>query len=146
MNTLTNQTDKRNLQSLRLQAVLEDYFRALRERIPALIEVQGGLPRSFWAQEQTRLVSCLKSGQDDLFSKEIAHQIIALLTASVDELVVLEAIGEVSLPMLRHELRIGPLSDARAEKITFRRIEGENVPQLPSMQPTANLRFDAMLV
>ena len=52
--------DRHNpISKLNLQAALEQYLRALRERIPAMIELKGALPTNFWTQEEKTLANML---------------------------------------------------------------------------------------
>src|SRR5262249_25414492 len=103
-----------------LQAALEHYLRALRERIPAVIELEGALPADFWTQAESTLANYLASVEShEPQSDEWAHQMMALTTPRVDELLAMESSDEISLDMLRYELRIGPLSDSRAERFAL---------------------------
>ncbi len=105
---------------MRLQAALEQYLRALRERIPAMIELKGALPAHFWAQEEKALVKMLLPVEvSEIQRTQWARSIISTLAARVNELLIMESQREISLDMLRYELRIGPLSDARAERLAI---------------------------
>jgi hypothetical protein len=105
---------------MRLQAALEEYLRALRERIPAIIELKGSLPVNFWTQEEKVLAKMLLPvGTGEFQATQWARTIISVLAARVNELLIMESQREISLDMLRYELRIGPLSDARAERLAL---------------------------
>jgi hypothetical protein len=103
-----------------LQAALEHYLRALRERIPAIIELKGALPVNFWAEEEAELVQLLAL----IGAAEAAWNVIAVIALRVDELLTMQEKGDISLDMLRYELRIGPLSDARADRFAAQQARG----------------------
>ena len=103
---------------VRLQSAFEHYLRALRERIAATIELKGTLPANFWTQEENALAMSLDGMRNgEIGMDDLAHSIISTTAPRVDELLAMESNLEISLDMLRYELRIGPLSDSRAERM-----------------------------
>jgi len=103
-----------------LQTALEQYLRVLRERIPSTIEIKGTLPANFWTQEEKALTTILLSLEtSNIQAAQLSRTITAVITSRVNELLIMESQREISLDMLRYELRIGPLSDARAERLAL---------------------------
>lgn len=130
-------------------AVLEQHFRALRERIAGVIEREGALPMSFWLHERDALVKrliphyseALRRGLEREMCRprfpalemlvnvngrvcesalHMARDLAQNVTLAAAEYVDHHLIVEVDVPPLlddlRHALRIGPLSDARAQR------------------------------
>lgn len=133
----------------RFGAVLEQHFRALRERIPAIIERDGALPVSFWLHERDAFVGyllpnynegLLRGAERELcrprfpaiellvnlngrlwesalhLARDLAQSITVAAADYADYHLRVEDDLSPSLENLRHALRIGPLSDARAQR------------------------------
>jgi hypothetical protein len=131
-----------------MQAALEGHFRALRERIPALIERDGGLSVVFWMQERQALAALLiplhleglrlgieqemrrprfpaltlllningRTREAALhLSRDVAQSVTLSAAECVD--VSLAEVSAAALDTLRATLRLGALSDERAERL-----------------------------
>ncbi|MBL8161674.1 MAG: hypothetical protein JNJ61_06770 [Anaerolineae bacterium] len=132
----------------RMQAALEGHFRALRERIAALIERDGCLPVVFWMQERQALANLLvplhleglrlgieqemrrprfpaltlllningRTREAALHLSRDAAQSVTLSAAECAD-AALADVSAAALVALRAALRIGALSDGRAERL-----------------------------
>lgn len=140
--------DLRTICEARMQAALEGHFRALRERIPALIERDGCLPVAFWIQERQALASLLVplhleglrlgieqemrrprfpaltlllniNGRTREAAVHLARDVAQSVTLSAAECAdaALMDMSADALNTLRAALRLGPLSDGRAERL-----------------------------
>lgn len=129
----------------RLQGMLEQYFRTLRERVPAVIEKNGTLPITFWLEAQDSITDALLPiyliglqmsaevviERPHLFAniqrqlrdvaQHLSHELAQTAVASAARVVSdlrqeHDAKGEY-LEALRQQLRMGTLGDARAGRL-----------------------------
>jgi hypothetical protein len=134
----------------RLQAILENGFRLLRERVAGLVEREGALPVTFWMQERDALAAELEPAVTDgleiglrrqrlyipskgMFvnlrarlgdtachlSRDLAQTITVSAAECASDL--LNGGGEPGgqIDLLRQQLRLFALSDARAERLAI---------------------------
>jgi hypothetical protein len=138
VNTHPLETEIRTRLEAQLQAALENHFRALRGRIAALMEAKGTVSAGFWAAERDYLTRVLNGVYRDGLRLAFAPQDFGWPNADLQE-----AIGRMAREMaqsavdaaqgrlgdgtvmpyrasaFRHSLAVGPLSDARAERLAI---------------------------
>jgi hypothetical protein len=138
VNTHPLETEIRTRLEAQLQAALENHFRALRGRIAALMEAKGAVSAGFWATEREYL-TCVLNGvyrdalrlafapQDFGWPKADLHESIGRMAREMAKSVLEAAQGRlgdaVVMPYrasaFRQSLAVGPLSDARAERLAI---------------------------
>jgi hypothetical protein len=138
VNTHPLETEIRTRLEAQLQAVLENHFRVLRGRIAALVEMKGALSAGFWAAERDRLAYHLniayREGLRLAFAPQDFGWPTAELQAGIGQMAremardTIEAVQDRldDVPVMpyraaafRHSLAVGPLSDARAERLAI---------------------------